>query len=111
MNCSTGTPSRPSLADPALDDDEAITLLHREMQRQTQTRWLDEHVPALGGLTPRDAAVDPTHREQLERLLDEFDASDRRMSQLAESSDADSDAVSGLISFDVAALRRELGLD
>jgi hypothetical protein len=31
-------------------------------------------VPALGGLTPRQAAADPTRRELLERLLASFDA-------------------------------------
>jgi hypothetical protein len=36
--------------------------------------WCDTSVPALGGLTPRQAADDPTRREQLERLLAEFDA-------------------------------------
>lgn len=34
-----------------------------------EQKWLDEEIPALGGLTPRQAAVDPTGRGDLERLL------------------------------------------
>ena len=32
-------------------------------------RWIDEPVPHLGGLGPREAAARPEHREQLERQL------------------------------------------
>ncbi len=39
-----------------------------------EQRWCGESIPALGGLTPRQAAEDPTRREQLERLLASFDA-------------------------------------
>jgi hypothetical protein len=42
--------------------------------REHEDRWVDERVPALGGLTPREAAADPTRREQLLALLDEMDA-------------------------------------
>lgn len=45
-----------------------------QIQEQMEARWCAEAVPALGGLTPRQAAVDPTRREQLERLLHSFDA-------------------------------------
>jgi hypothetical protein len=34
-----------------------------------EQRWLDERIPALGGLTPREAAADPIGRRDLERLL------------------------------------------
>jgi hypothetical protein len=37
-------------------------------------RWLDMEILALGGLTPRQAAVDPTRREDLLLLLDEFES-------------------------------------
>src|SRR5262249_30233349 len=30
-----------------------------ELQERLERRWLDESVPALGGLTPRQAAADP----------------------------------------------------
>ena len=49
------------------------------------------------------AAADPTRREQLERLLAEFDRFDG--SSRTESADV------GVVTFDVAELRRELGLD
>jgi hypothetical protein len=37
-----------------------------------ERRWLDESIPALGGLTPREAAADPVAREDLKRLLASF---------------------------------------
>ena len=39
---------------------------------QYETNWADSPIPALRGLTPRQAAADPTRREDLERLLAEF---------------------------------------
>jgi hypothetical protein len=41
-----------------------------------ERRWCDEGVPALNGLTPRQAAADPSRRETLERLLGEFERMD-----------------------------------
>jgi hypothetical protein len=40
-----------------------------QIQEQMERCWLDEPVPALDDLTPRQAAADPTRREQLLRLL------------------------------------------
>ena len=48
-------------------EEERAVVVH--IQEQMERRWLDEPVPALGHLTPRQAAADPTRREQLERLL------------------------------------------
>lgn len=45
-----------------------------EYIEQFEEDWCDEPVPALGGMTPRAAAADPTHREELERLLADFDS-------------------------------------
>lgn len=86
--------------------DEATVMerLNAELGRQMQAAWLDEHVPALDGLTPREAAADPTRREQLERLLSEFD-------RMAERSAAESNDDLRLSGYDTAELRRELGLD
>ncbi|QGG94338.1 YecA family protein [Actinomarinicola tropica] len=39
-----------------------------------EERWVDEPVPALGGLTPREALDDPTRREDLIALLREMRA-------------------------------------
>jgi hypothetical protein len=47
-----------------------------QIRRHIEQRWCTEAVPALGGLTPMQAAADPTRREQLERLLASFDAMD-----------------------------------
>jgi len=34
-----------------------------------EARWLDEHIPALHGRTPRDAVQDPVGREEVLQLL------------------------------------------
>ena len=31
--------------------------------------WLDDNIPELGVLTPREAAADPTHHKALDLLL------------------------------------------
>jgi len=64
----------------------------RDMMEQ---RWLNENVPALGGVTPRQAAVDPTRREDLIALLRSFD----RM------------PAGGAITMRPDVLRRHLGLE
>ena len=62
-----------------------------------EARWLDESVPALGGLTPRQAAADPTRREDLIALLRQFD----RMPPIPDHA----------MTFDPDSLRRKLGLE
>lgn len=81
------------------DPAEVMAALQAEMSRQAMTRWVDEPVPALGGLTPRDAAADPTRREEVERLLAEFD---RNSQQTPEGLNA--------ITYDTDAMRKEIGL-
>ncbi len=88
------------------DPAEAMRHLEAELTRQMQARWLDEQIPALGGLTPREAAADPTRREQLERLLDEFAAADERLRRATPAGDG----LFAMPVYDVGALRRELGL-
>ncbi|HET6873686.1 MAG TPA: SEC-C metal-binding domain-containing protein [Acidimicrobiales bacterium] len=68
------------------------------LQTQMEDRWLDEEVPALGGVTPRQAAADPTRREALERLLIEFDTMGESMPE-------------GTFTFRTERLRRVLGLN
>lgn len=60
------------MGDGPVVDADAIT----QIQQQMEERWCDEHVPAVGGLTPRSSRVrpDPTRRVQLDHLLDSFDA-------------------------------------
>lgn len=50
-----------------------------EVQDRLERRWCEEEVPALGGVTPRDAAADPTRRPVLERLLREFEGHEAAM--------------------------------
>lgn len=73
-----------------------MTEILRQLVREKEEAWLDEQIPALGGVTPRQAAVDPTRREDLVVLLREFD---RR-----------ADLPSGMATFDVARLRERLGI-
>ncbi|MBJ8341047.1 SEC-C domain-containing protein [Antrihabitans sp. YC3-6] len=40
--------------------------------RDYEVEWLDQPIPALDGATPREAAADPTRRDDLTRLLDSF---------------------------------------
>jgi len=49
--------------------DEAVT----GYMDQYEERWCDISVPVLGGMTPRQAAEDPTRRPDLEALLAEMD--------------------------------------
>jgi hypothetical protein len=60
-------PEPPEPLDPDMVD-QIVDMLER--------RWLDEEVPALGGITPRQAAIDPTRREDLIALLRSFDQMD-----------------------------------
>lgn len=75
--------------------DEAIDAL-RELFREKETAWLGESIPALGGLTPYEAAIDPTRREDLIALLNEFD----RFPKVPR----------GTMTFDTARLRAELDI-
>ncbi|HUG83693.1 MAG TPA: SEC-C domain-containing protein [Euzebya sp.] len=56
-------------ADDSPVPEEVIEGIRDHLER----RWCEESVPALGGLTPRQAAADPTRREQLDRLLHSFE--------------------------------------
>lgn len=72
--------------------------LMRRMQAEHYQRWLDESIPALGGLTPRQAAAKKgAPRQRLELLLAEIEHAEA--GQPSEQR------------FDVTVLRRELGLD
>jgi hypothetical protein len=74
---------------------EAIEALSAFVREQ-EARWVDEPVPALAGLTPRQAAGDPTRREDLVALLHEFDRQA---------------PPPGAVTFDPDRLRALLGLD
>jgi hypothetical protein len=71
---------------------EVAEFLAEHMARM-EDEWLGEKIPALQGLTPREAAADPTRRGDLIALLNSFDGFGRKDG-----------------TFDVDRLRRELGL-
>ena len=81
-----------AMGDPEPPPPEVAALVAEHMQK-LENEWLDEQIPALQGLTPRQAAADPTRREDLIALLNSFDAFGREDG-----------------TFDVDRLRRELGL-
>jgi hypothetical protein len=66
----SGLPSAPPV-DPADVPPELLEALEEQM-REREERWVDESIPLLGGLTPREALADPTRRDQLLALLDEW---------------------------------------
>lgn len=53
-------------------NDPAIADVLEQFIRTHEQAWLDEPIPALSGVTPREAAADPTRRPDLIRLLDSF---------------------------------------
>ena len=87
----TGPDMPPQDAAPELAAEDIAALV-----RQHEDRWLSERIPALGGLTPREAAANPAAREELIALLDDFEWQDRR--------------TPNAFSMDVHRIRSELGL-
>ncbi|GAA5519476.1 hypothetical protein Lsed01_01925 [Demequina sediminis] len=53
-------------------EDATVKAVLAEVMAQHEAQWLDEQIPALDGLTPREAAADPTRRDDLVRLLNSF---------------------------------------
>ncbi len=68
----SGAVRQPSL------NDAAPAAAREQFVRDREQQSVDEPVPMLGGLRPREAALDPIGRVDLERLLRQFeDRSDR----------------------------------
>jgi hypothetical protein len=82
---------------PALSPEIEREAVQRTME-QHYRRWPDEEIPALGGLTPREAVQDSEGRQRVIALLREFD--ERQES-----------APEAMRDFDFGFLWRELGLD
>jgi hypothetical protein len=64
------------IPDPAPSPDlppEEIAGVLEAVMAEHEERWVDERLPALGGLTPRQAVADRARRPALEALLDDFD--------------------------------------
>ncbi|GAA4811541.1 SEC-C metal-binding domain-containing protein [Tomitella cavernea] len=57
---------------PAPELDPAAAEALEEFVRDYERKWADESIPALQGRTPREAAEDPTTRDDVIRLLDSF---------------------------------------
>ena len=51
----------------------------REFREQYMQQWLDDSIPALSGLTPRQAAADPKQHAALKSLLHELDYHESRL--------------------------------
>ncbi|MGQ0814826.1 MAG: hypothetical protein ACT4O1_10225, partial [Gemmatimonadota bacterium] len=51
----------------------------RQFREQHLKDWLDDHIPALDGLTPRQASQLPRARPKLEMLLKELEQSEARL--------------------------------
>lgn len=51
--------------------------LMRKFLRQYYTRWVDTPIPALDGLTPRQAAKEPGYQARLHELLKDFEHTER----------------------------------
>jgi len=81
--------------DPSLEIDPAIS---RRMQEKLRDDWLNEPVPALGGRSIREAARDPTMREQIDEMFKGLEYLEEQQRKAGEPY------------FDVADMRRELGL-
>ena len=59
--------SRPEPKEPVMPPPEVIAELEEKMLRQ----WIDDSIPALGGLTPREAVKTPEGRRRVLELIDE----------------------------------------
>lgn len=58
---------------PGLDpSDPNVAAVLEQVVRQHEEAWLGEPIPALSGVTPREAAADPTRRPDLIKLLGSF---------------------------------------
>ena len=71
----------------------------RSFWKDHYKRWFDEPIPALEGLTPRQAAKDPKKRPLLVELLKDYENHE------------EADRRAGRPVYGVDKLRRKLGLD
>ncbi|MFV2064934.1 MAG: SEC-C domain-containing protein, partial [Chloroflexota bacterium] len=69
-------PDTSGLLDPETNPDVAAAMAG--LMREMEDAWVDEEIPALGGLTPRQAMRDPVWRDELEAMLDDMTWQRRR---------------------------------
>ncbi|MCB0164250.1 MAG: DUF2384 domain-containing protein [Anaerolineae bacterium] len=67
--------SLPQSSGPFIPPPELVAQLEEQMLRQ----WIDESIPALGGLTPRQAVKTPEGRRQVLELIEESEQMQGRM--------------------------------
>jgi len=53
--------------------------IEREFKEKHMAAWVDEAIPALGGLTPREAAKSPRTRKDLDLLLRQLENTESRL--------------------------------
>jgi len=82
---------------PAEDVSEEARRQLEQWMREKEEAWVDESIPALGGMTPRQAVDDPTRREDLLSLL--------------RSLERGPELPANAMAFDPARLRELLGID
>jgi len=59
--------------------DPAVAAAMQQYMRDYEQRWVNESIPALGGMTPRQALEDPEMRRELEAMLDDMAWDARRV--------------------------------
>jgi hypothetical protein len=74
MKSASAKRSTPTTAHPP-----ELTAALREFREKHMRGWIDESIPALGGLTPREAARLPRKRPALELLLKDIESSESRL--------------------------------
>ncbi|MBN1440205.1 MAG: hypothetical protein JW929_12425 [Anaerolineales bacterium] len=77
-----------------------IREIEEKMRHKFSAEWPDQSIPALDGLTPRQAAADPEARSKLEALLKGMEVQNARM-----------EAAGKRAVMDAAGIRRELGME
>ncbi len=75
---------------------EEMTAIMKALKERHMSAWPDMEIPALGGLTPREAAKRPRSRADLELLLREMEMQEARLPEGER--------------FDVSGLRETLGM-
>ncbi|MHB1843736.1 MAG: YecA family protein [Deltaproteobacteria bacterium] len=80
----------------ALRSSPEVKAFMREFKAKHMASWVDEEIPALGGLTPREAVAKPASRARVDLLLREMENHER--------------ALPAEERYDFGIVRRELGL-
>jgi hypothetical protein len=82
--------------EPVMPPPEVIAEIEEKMLRQ----WIDDSIPALGGLTPREAVKTPEGRQRVLELIDEAGRMQKRMKK-----------VPGMLAPDYRKVKKMLGLE